>query len=177
MTAESNDASPTEGDERSDLLDALNKHRSLLLATVQGLSDEQAIRRTTVSELCLGGILKHVTRMEQRWAGFIRRGPAAMSSSNPESMAAHAASFRVEPGDTLAALVVSYGEAARATDLLVKEVPSLDESHRLPDAPWFKAGSRWSARRVFLHILAELSQHAGHADIIRESLDGQKTMG
>ena len=34
-----------------------------------------------------------------------------------------------------------------------------------------------SARRVFLHIVAETTQHAGHADIIREAIDGQKTMG
>ena len=53
----------------------------------------------------------------------------------------------------------------------------LDASHPLPEAPWFRAGARRSARRVFLHIVAETAQHAGHADIIRESLDGQKTMG
>jgi hypothetical protein len=56
-------------------------------------------------------------------------------------------------------------------------LPSLDDSHPLPEAPWFEPGARWSARRVILHILAETAQHAGHADIIRESLDGAKTMG
>jgi hypothetical protein len=54
---------------------------------------------------------------------------------------------------------------------------SLDISHPLPDAPWFEPGACWSARRVALHILAETAQHSGHADIIRESLDGAKTMG
>ena len=56
-------------------------------------------------------------------------------------------------------------------------LPDLDADHPLPDAPWFEAGARWSARRVLLHVLAETAQHAGHADIIRESLDGAKTMG
>ncbi|MBV9583186.1 MAG: DUF664 domain-containing protein, partial [Chloroflexi bacterium] len=46
-----------------------------------------------------------------------------------------------------------------------------------PEAPWFERGARWSARRVLLHLIAETSQHAGHADIIREALDGAKTMG
>jgi hypothetical protein len=47
----------------------------------------------------------------------------------------------------------------------------------LPEAPWFPPNGTRSARRVFVHIVAETAQHAGHADILRESLDGQKTMG
>ena len=70
-----------------------------------------------------------------------------------------------------------YEEVARHTDELVATLPDLDASHPLPEAPWFEPGARWSARRVFLHIIAETSQHAGHADILRESIDGQKTMG
>ena len=66
---------------------------------------------------------------------------------------------------------------ARRTDDLVASLPDLDLSHPLPVAPWFEAGATWSARRVLLHIIAETAQHAGHADIIRESIDGSKTMG
>ena len=47
----------------------------------------------------------------------------------------------------------------------------------LPETPWFEPGARWTARRVFVHIIAETPQHAGHADILRETIDGQKTMG
>lgn len=49
----------------------------------------------------------------------------------------------------------------------------LDRSNPLPQAPWFEPGASWSVRRVALHLLAEISQHAGHADIIRESIDGK----
>ena len=56
-------------------------------------------------------------------------------------------------------------------------LPSLDVAHPLPEAPWFKQGASWSARRVLLHIMTETAQHAGHADIIRETIDGAKTMG
>jgi len=59
----------------------------------------------------------------------------------------------------------------------VARLTDLDASHPLPEAPWFERGARWSARRALLHIIAETAQHAGHADIIRESLDGTKTMG
>jgi hypothetical protein len=53
----------------------------------------------------------------------------------------------------------------------------LDTTHRLPEAPWFEPGARWSVRRVLLHVVAETAQHAGHADILRESIDGRKSMG
>jgi hypothetical protein len=65
---------------------------------------------------------------------------------------------------------------ARRTDELVGTV-DLDAAQPLPKAPWFEPGASWSARRVFLHIVAETAQHAGHADIIREAIDGSKTMG
>ncbi|MDT7712983.1 MAG: hypothetical protein QOG46_1677 [Pseudonocardiales bacterium] len=70
-----------------------------------------------------------------------------------------------------------YEKVARRTDRVVAELPDLDISHPLPEAPWFEPGARWSVRRVLLHIVAETAQHAGHADIIRESLDGARSMG
>ena len=53
----------------------------------------------------------------------------------------------------------------------------LNKSWPLPVAPWFEPGASWSVRRVLMHIIAETAQHAGHADIIRETIDGQQTMG
>ena len=79
--------------------------------------------------------------------------------------------------DTLPALIACYEAEARRTDEMVAALPSLDASHLLPVAPWFDPGARWSARRTLLHIVAETAQHAGHADIIRETIDGAKSMG
>ena len=162
--------------ERAELLDTLAKHRGFMTQTVRGITDEQAAQRTTVSALCLGGLIKHVARMEERWVGFIQNGPDAMAMT-PDSYEAHAASFRMEPGETLASIVAGYEEVSRRTDELLTTLPSLDASQPLPEAPWFPPDTTWSARRVLLHILAETAQHAGHADIIREALDGAKTMG
>jgi hypothetical protein len=80
-------------------------------------------------------------------------------------------------GETLQVLLDRYEEVARRTDELVATLPDLDLTHPLPSAPWFEPGATRSARRVFTHIVAETAQHAGHADIIREAIDGAKTMG
>jgi uncharacterized damage-inducible protein DinB len=168
--------------ERSDLLETLAKHRQFLRFTCRDLTDEQAGLRTTASELCLGGLVKHVTAVESGWVDFILGGPDTMASSSDEWTADTGAEewlsrFRLLPGETLAGVLADYATVARRTDELVAILPDLDNSHPLPSAPWFESGARWSARRVLLHIIAETAQHAGHADIIRESLDGARTMG
>lgn len=168
---------PAKDQEKADFLQALSTQRSFLRHTVRDLTDEQARQRTTDSELCLGGLIKHVTRVEQRWTGFIVGGRDAMSFDSETSMQGHADSFRMLEGETLASLLEGYEEVARRTDDLVASLPTLDAAQPLPAAPWFKPGAHWSVRRVLLHVLAETAQHAGHADIIRESLDGAKTMG
>ena len=166
--------------ERTDLLAALGKQRHFLRYTTRDLTDEQARKHTTASELCLGGLIKHVTVVERGWADFIVTGPAALGSvgeMTEQDWAARAAQFQLQPGETLAGVLEAYAETAARTDELAAGLPDLDAAHPLPRAPWFQPGESWSARRALLHIIAETAQHAGHADIIRESLDGAKTMG
>jgi hypothetical protein len=159
--------------ERADLLQMLDRHRGFLRYTVRDLTDEQAARRTTVSELCLGGLIKHVSGVEARWAAFAEGGVAAMERQPVD----WAGQFRMQPGETLAGLLKEYEQVAARTDEIVRTMPDLDFAHALPEAPWFEPGASWTVRRVLLHIIAETAQHSGHADILREALDGARTMG
>ncbi|MBE9374783.1 DinB family protein [Saccharopolyspora sp. HNM0983] len=163
-------------DEATDLLGALDTHRGFLRYAVRGLDDEQAGSHPTASELSLGGLIKHVTSVERGWMSFLREGAAALRPDET-AMAARAAGFRMEPQETLDGLLADHERAAAETAQLIRSLPDLDEVRELPEAPWFEPGAGWSARRVLLHLLAETAQHAGHADILRETLDGQKTMG
>ena len=168
--------------ERADLLETLANHRYFLRYTVRDLTDEQAAQRPTASELCLGGLIKHVALTERQWISFILDGASAMRSQGEDGQGEAtptdwAGGFRMLEGETLAGLLEQYEQVARRTDELVATLPDLDASHPLPEAPWFEPGARWSARRVLLHVIAETAQHAGHADIIRESIDGAKSMG
>jgi hypothetical protein len=163
--------------ERADLLESLGKARYFLKFTAQNLTDEQAATHPTVSELSIGGVIKHVGETELQWARFITEGPAAVAPpEGQDGFETWANAFRMLPGETLTSIVARYDEIAAQTDELVRTW-DLDAAHELPPAPWFQPGARWSARRVITHIIAETAQHAGHADILRESIDGQKSMG
>jgi hypothetical protein len=169
--------------EHADLVAALRLNRANLIHTTRDLTDEQAGARTTVSELTLGGLIKHLAHGEAQWMAFALRGKEAMFSGGkpwsewePADYARYDENFRLLPGETLAGVLAGYAEQARRTDELVAGL-DLDVTRPLPEAPWFPAGAAWSARTVVLHLIAEIAQHAGHADIIRESMDGSKTMG
>ena len=172
--------------ERQDILETLRAHRDFLRQTVRGLSDDQCGLTPTSSALTLMGIIKHVADTEQEWADFMEHGNSESDGDGEDTEgqdwwandAQDAADprFAIEPGTTLVSVLENYDAVAARTDALVETI-DLDSSHALPAMPWFEPGARRSARRVLLHIVAETAQHAGHADIIRESIDGAKTMG
>lgn len=178
--------------ERADLLDALATARSTLTNTVRGLTDEQLAETPTVSALSLGGLVKHVASTEEAWLRFVVHGPSAMSFDLPDGVtwadfAAGTATeypqwaidrendFRMGPGDTLAGILARYADVAARTEKIVADLPDLSVTHPLPEAPWNEPGGVRSARAVLMHLIAETAQHTGHADILREAIDGQKS--
>ncbi|GAA1948803.1 DinB family protein [Kitasatospora viridis] len=154
---------PPVADERSALLGYLGKQRDGLLAAVGGLTEEQAWSVPSASELSLAGLLKHGAVTERRWvqAGLLGRAlPELWPIVDP------AGEFRREDGDTVARLLTAYREVGAETERTVAELASMDVPCLLPEA------AQWSARWVLLHLIEETARHAGHADVIRQSIDG-----
>ena len=109
--------------ERADLLAALAKARHFLRFTTRDITDEQARQRTTVSQLTLGGLIKHVTAVEKNWADFIVHGPSAapdFTNLSEEIYKTWVDGFRLLPGETLAGALAEYEEVAKHTDELVE---------------------------------------------------------
>ncbi len=150
--------------EKTQIRNVLASARQNLSRVFADVSEEQARATPTASALCLGGILKHVTYGETLWIDFVVEG------TKVDDLDRYAASFRMEPGETVAGLLDDYAAAAKRTEEVVAGLPSLDLAHQLPEAPWYPPDTAWSAREVLLHILQETAQHTGHAEIIKESL-------
>ncbi|MFG2224911.1 DinB family protein [Streptomyces sp. NPDC048644] len=189
MTTTTTTSSATDA-ERTDLLAALASARAALTDTVRGIGDEQAGARPTAGALCLGGLIKHVASIEEGWLRFVTDGPSAMRYDLPDGvtwadLAAgtarefpqwaidHRNAFRMLPGETSAGILARYAQVAARSEEIIASVPDLSATHPLPEAPWHEPGAVRSVRRVLMHVIAETAQHAGHADILRETLDGR----
>jgi hypothetical protein len=104
--------------ERADLLETPAAPRDFLRQTLRGLTDEQARRCSTVSELCFGRLIKHVAAVESRWVDFIEGGPKAMTGGSV-NQAEWAEGFQLLPEETVAGVLDRYEDVARRTDALV----------------------------------------------------------
>lgn len=158
-------------DERDGLLAYLDQQRDGLRFAVHGLTDEQATSRTCASALNLAGLIKHVARVEQYWIVELvaQRELPQLTQQDYET------AFRLVDGETLAGVLESYAAVARETESIIGEIADLGQPVPVPKGvPWFPQDvEAWSVRWVLLHVIEETARHAGHADIIRESLDGQ----
>ncbi|MBW1598921.1 DinB family protein [Streptomyces sp. JJ38] len=158
------------GDERGALLAYLDAQRGGIRRSVLGLTEEQAWSAPSASACSTAGLVKHVALTEQGWLRTMTGVP--QDFTDPAVQASWARSFDREEGDTVAAVLARYEEIAAATEKAVREVPSLDDTFHLPDAPWAAGGPR-SWRWALLHLIEEVARHAGHADVIRETIDGK----
>ena len=146
-----------EGDERKTVLALLQYQRESLVRKVTGV-DEAAARRPLVgSGTTLLWLMKHMARAESLW---IQRRFAGGTVDLVDDT--------VDTTDTVAAAVETYQTTWTRTDATVASAASLDEPCRDvgDEAP---VNLRW----VLMHLLEETARHGGHADILRELIDGQ----
>ncbi|GAA0492221.1 DinB family protein [Streptomyces sp. NPDC046215] len=153
-------------DERGTLLAFVEAQRGGLRRAVLGLSEEQAALTPSASALSLGGLLKHAAQAEDNWVRMAEGRPPAGSEDTWED------GFRLLEGESVAGMLARWEEIAAETERFIRAVPDLEDTFPLPDAPWFPKGEV-SMRWLLLHLVEEIGRHAGHADIIRESLDGR----
>ncbi|MFG3025162.1 DinB family protein [Streptomyces sp. NPDC048254] len=158
-----------QGDERGALLAFIEEQRGGIRRALLGLTDEQAASRPSASELTLAGLLKHVAEVEQSWIARAKQEPPAIERDQSNWHE----TFQLVGDETVASQLAYWEEVAAETEKFIRSVPSLDDTFPLPPQPWFPPEGRVSMRWVCLHLIRELARHAGHADIVRESLDGK----
>jgi hypothetical protein len=167
---------PPVADERSALREYLAYHQSAYFAVSYGLTDEQARSAPSASALSIGGLIKHATGMQLNWMARVAAAPHAPPRDGRtfEEIADGRANEHVMlPDETLDGLLSAF-KSQNAESLRLVETADLDAPVPVPHhIPWFpKDIDAWSVRWVILHVINELARHAGHADIVRESIDG-----
>lgn len=156
------------GDERGALLAFVEAQRGAIRRSVLGLSEEQAARRPSASELSLSGLLKHVAETELHWLRLAQQLP----NEKQRTTETWADGFRLVGDETVAQTIESWSKTAAETEAFIHGVDSMNDTFPLPEAPWYPKNERCSMRWLLVHLVEETARHAGHADIIRESLDG-----
>jgi uncharacterized damage-inducible protein DinB len=152
---------PREGDERSLLCAMVDYQRAVLLRKVGGLDEDDLRRVMTPTGLTLLGLVKHLAYVERYWLQEVFAGQQVempWSDDDPD------ADWRPEPGESAQEIVALYlAEAERSREIAA--AADLDQMSAHPDL-------HMSLRYVLLHMLEELARHLGHADLMRERIDG-----
>jgi len=154
--------------EQEGLLGYLAQMRYVVRLTAYGLSEEQLRATPSASELSVGGIIKHCASTEENWLATIRREPQSVDFQQ------YVANFKLADGETIEDVFARYDRIAARTEKTIAEIADLGQDvpvdHSVPWNP--KDLDNWSVRWVLLHLIQETARHAGHADIIREAIDG-----
>jgi uncharacterized damage-inducible protein DinB len=159
---------PPIADEREGLIGYLRQMRLVMRLTAYGLTDDQARQAAVAStSLTVGGLVKHVAAVESSWVDMILQ----QSSQDPE---AYEDNFRMRDDETLAEVLAGYDAVAERTEAVLAGIADLGQAVPVPQGvPWFPQDiDAWSVRWVLLHLIQETARHAGHADIVREAVDG-----
>lgn len=154
---------PKTGPGKDTLLALLDNNRAIVLWKLDGLSLEEASRPRDDSGTSVLGLVKHLAYVERWWFDEFFAGNSVeypWSEEDPD------ADFRIEEGETLDDVISLYAEAVARSNDLVAEAQMDDLS------VGSRGGERFALRWIVAHMIEETARHAGHADIIRELIDG-----
>lgn len=156
-------------DEREQLLAFIRQQRDGLRFAIFGLTDEQAGLAAARGPLSVGGLLKHVAAMEENWIDLVaqRTRPTAGEDDYVEG-------FRFGPDDTVVGVLARVDAVAAETEAVIGAIDDLNQPVPVPKGvPWYPQDlDNWTVRWVLLHLIEEIARHAGHADMVREAVDG-----
>jgi uncharacterized damage-inducible protein DinB len=161
MSEDSRNQTPAIGDERTMLLAFLNLQRETVIWKISGLDKEKACQTTPTSTMHLLGLVKHLAYVERWW---FQKAFAGHDVTFPWTKEDPDADWRAEPEDTVEDIIELYkGEIAAANAIVAEH--SFDDTFKGREGD---VSLRW----VVLHMIEETARHAGHADILREAIDG-----
>jgi hypothetical protein len=164
-------AQRTEADERATLEAFLDMMRADVAGRLRGVGEQDARRSTVPSGTSLGGLIRHLTWVEIEWfEQVLGRTPADQLPPSPCTDEDPDADFRLEDEHTVDGVLDAYRQqCARSRDILAK----FDLGDTVPHGHLGTVSARW----VLIHMIEETARHAGHADIIREQIDGVSGRG
>ncbi|MGC9669720.1 DinB family protein [Planosporangium sp. 12N6] len=152
-----------EADERQTYDDWLDFYRSVIPGKLSGLSADDARRSLVGSRTTLLGLAKHLTGVERYWFQIVVEGRSA-AEVGPNHRGG-AESWELTPDDTVETVLAAYADAcAESRRIAVR--------HELTDTATTPHAGEISVRMVYTHMIEEIARHAGHADILRELIDG-----
>ena len=158
------------GTERGTLLEFLGYQRDALIERLQGLTEEQSRLTPTASSLSLLGMVKHSAIWERRWFQVVVAGrsfPGEWPTVPDDPSDEADPTFRLDDEDSIESVVADYREQIAASNGILAD-GDLDAPCAMSDK--VTENLRW----VAVHMIEETARHAGHADIIRETIDGTR---
>ena len=161
---------PLDGSEMATLVGFLDYHRATFEWKCRGLTDDQLRAGLPSTPLTLGGMLKHLARVEDYWFGEVVAEGSKLEPWASMRWAAEWTDAAAEDGDSLRQLWADRVANSRAVlDARLAGGPAaLDNGH-----PAWDGQGRPSLRWVIMHMIEEYARHNGHADLLRESIDGE----
>ena len=165
---------PLVSDEATSLLAWLDYHRATLRQKADGLSQQQLAQRLPPSELTLGGLVKHMSLVESSWLSrvFLDQ-PMIAPFDTVDWEADEDWDFHSAAQDTPEELAALHDASIAASDAILREALADSGLDSLSAKPSRRTGAPFDLRWIVTHLVEEYARHNGHADLIRESIDGQ----